>query len=168
VHGRLGGRRGLDPDVAREGAAVRGPRARDLIVAVALAVIFALFVVLSGSGDEDGGSDSPAANRPAEQVATRPTGSRPVRPHPQIDRVVVRGGQPVGAVERLEYDRGERVRLTVRSDVADEVHVHGYDISKEVAAGGSVRFRFPADIEGVFEVELEQRHVQIAELRVTP
>jgi hypothetical protein len=147
---------------------VRGPRARDLIVAAALAAVVVLFVVLSGSSDEDGSSDSPAANRPAEQAATGPTGTRPGRPRPQIDRVVVRGGQPVGGVERLEYDSGERVRFIVRSDVADEVHVHGYDISKEVTAGGSVRFGFPADIEGVFEVELEQRHVQIAELRVNP
>jgi hypothetical protein len=137
-------------------------------VAAALAGVVVLFVVLSGSGDEDGGSDSPAANRPAEQAATGPTGARSVRPRPQIDRVVVRGGQPVGGVERLEYDSGERVRFIVRSDVADEVHVHGYDVSKDVSAGGTVRFGFPAEIEGVFEVELEQRHVQIAELRVSP
>jgi hypothetical protein len=74
----------------------------------------------------------------------------------------------VGGVRRLEYDSGDRVRFLVRSDVADEVHVHGYDVSKDVAAGGTVIFSFPADIEGVFEVELEQRHQQIAELRVNP
>jgi hypothetical protein len=138
---------------------------------VALAAVFGLFVVLSGGGDEDDGSESTVANRPAEQSATGATGAtgaRPARPRPQIDRVVVRGGQPVGGVERLEYDSGERVRFSVRSDVADEVHVHGYDISREVPAGATVRFGFPADIEGIFEIELEQRHVQIAELRVTP
>jgi hypothetical protein len=48
------------------------------------------------------------------------------------------------------------------------VHVHGYDVSRDVPAGGSVRFGFPARPEGIFEVELEGRHVQIAELRVTP
>jgi hypothetical protein len=31
-----------------------------------------------------------------------------------------------------------------------------------------VRFSFPARIEGVFEVELETRHEQIAELRISP
>jgi hypothetical protein len=146
---------------------MRGPRGRDLIVAAALAAVVALFVLLSGGGDEDGGSET-VANQPAEQSATGATGARPERPRPQIDRVVVRSGKPVGGVERLEYDSGERVRFSVRSDVADEVHVHGYNISREVPAGGSVRFGFPADIEGVFEIELEQRHVQVAELRVTP
>jgi hypothetical protein len=147
---------------------MRGPRGRDLIVAAALAAVVALFVLLSGGGDEDGGPDSTVANQPAKQSAAGATGARPERPRPQIDRVVVRGGQPAGGVERLEYDSGERVRFSVSSDVADEVHVHGYDISREVPAGDSVRFGFPADIEGVFEIELEQRHVQIAELRVTP
>jgi hypothetical protein len=133
--------------------------------------VVVLFVLLAGGGDEDGGSDSTVATQPGAQPptgATVSTGARPERPRRQIDRVVVRGGQPVGGVERLEYDSGERVRFTVRSDVTDEVHVHGYDISREVTAGGTVRFAFPADVEGVFEVELEQRHVQIAELRVNP
>jgi hypothetical protein len=92
-----------------------------------------------------------------------------VRPKaPEFKRIVVRDGQPVGGVARLEYESGERVRFTVRSDVADEVHVHGFDIAKDVPANGSVRFDFPADIEGVFEIEFEQSRIQIAELRVTP
>jgi hypothetical protein len=56
----------------------------------------------------------------------------------------------------------------VRSDVADEVHVHGYDVAKDVRAGGSVTFSIPAKIDGRFEVELEHRHEQIAQLEVRP
>jgi hypothetical protein len=56
----------------------------------------------------------------------------------------------------------------VRSDAADEVHIHGYDLDKEVPANGSVSFSFPADIEGIFEVELHGSEKQIAELRVNP
>ncbi len=54
------------------------------------------------------------------------------------------------------------------SDVSDEVHVHGYDMMKDVKAGGSVSFDFPARLEGVFEAELEGRKEQIVELRVNP
>ena len=82
--------------------------------------------------------------------------------------IVVKNGEPVGGVKDLEYSAGERVRFTVDSDVADEVHVHGYDLMKDVPAGGSVSFSFPAEIEGIFEVELEGRKEQIAELRVNP
>ena len=56
----------------------------------------------------------------------------------------------------------------MESDVADEVHMHGYDIVKDVKPGGSVTFDFPATIEGVFEAELEGRKEQILELTVNP
>jgi hypothetical protein len=68
----------------------------------------------------------------------------------------------------LTYKSGDRIRFEVDSDVSDEVHVHGYDVMKDVEAGGSVSFDFPAGIEGVFEAELENRKEQIAELRVNP
>ena len=82
--------------------------------------------------------------------------------------IVIRDGEPVGGVRELEYDAGDQVRFRVESDVADEVHVHGYDLSEDVPAGGEVSFDFTAEIEGIFEVELEERVEQIAELRVNP
>lgn len=86
----------------------------------------------------------------------------------QVPTVVVRDGEPVGGIQQLEYDAGEQIRFEVSSDVADEVHVHGYDLSRDVPAGGTVSFDFPAEIEGIFEVELEARATQIAELQVNP
>lgn len=86
----------------------------------------------------------------------------------KVPTVVVRNGEPVGGIEELEYDAGDQIRFEVTSDVADEVHVHGYDLSQNVAAGGTVSFDFPAEIEGIFEVELEGRAEQIAEIQVNP
>jgi hypothetical protein len=86
----------------------------------------------------------------------------------EVPTVVVRGGEPVGGVAELAYSAGEEIRFEVVSDVADEVHVHGYDLTEEVPAGGTASFDFPAEIEGIFEVELEARGVQIAELRIDP
>ena len=54
------------------------------------------------------------------------------------------------------------------SDVADEIHFHGYDISRDVTAGGTVRLPFTATIPGRFEVELEGKGVQIADISVEP
>jgi hypothetical protein len=85
-----------------------------------------------------------------------------------VPTIVVRHGKPVGGIRELTYNEGERVRFKVESDVDDEVHVHGYDIMKDVKAGGSVSFDFPATIEGLFEAELENRKEQILELRVNP
>jgi|ThiBio_1000_plan_1041568.scaffolds.fasta_scaffold01206_16 hypothetical protein len=92
----------------------------------------------------------------------------PTRKAPKITTIVVRDGEPVGGVADLDYGHGEQVRFRVTSDIGEEIHLHGYDISKEVKPGGSVTFDFPADLEGVFEVELEGQATQIAELTVDP
>ncbi len=80
--------------------------------------------------------------------------------------VEVRDGGPVGGVERVDVERGERVVLVVRSDVADHVHVHGIDIFRDVAPGSPARLSFRPRTPGVIEVELEDRHLLLAELEV--
>jgi len=86
----------------------------------------------------------------------------------RVTTIVIKDGKPVGGIADLTYNKGEQVRFKVDSDVSDEVHMHGYDIGKDVEAGGSVSFDFPASIEGVFEAELEDRKEQILELTVNP
>jgi hypothetical protein len=82
--------------------------------------------------------------------------------------VVDSGGKPVGGITDLTYKEGDQIRFKVRSAVADEVHVHGYDLMKDVKAGGTISYDFPATIEGVFEAELEGRKEQIIQLTVEP
>jgi hypothetical protein len=86
----------------------------------------------------------------------------------KVPTIVVRNGKPVGGIQDLTYNKGEQIHFVVVSDVSDEVHIHGYDIMKDVKAGGSVSFDFPATIEGVFEAELEGRKEQIIQLTVNP
>ena len=122
------------------------------LVVVAAAVV--LFIVLQGGGgSSDSGGKQPTVNSKAVSgVAT----------------IRVRDGKPGGGITKLDYTKGDQIRIKVVSDVADEVHLHGYDIGKDVKAGGSVTFDLPASLEGVFEIELESRKEQIAELRVEP
>lgn len=86
----------------------------------------------------------------------------------EIPTIVVRDGEPVDGIAELEFDAGEEVRFRVSSDRAEEIHVHGYDISKDVPAGGTVEIAFPAELEGIYEAELEKLGVQIAELQINP
>lgn len=147
---------------------MRSRGAKIAVAVAALAAIVVLFVVLSG-GDDDGGSTT---TKTATQTtgATGATGKQGSGTAQQetTNVVVVKDGKPVGGVKELDYKKGDTVRFTVRSDVSDEVHLHGYDIMKDVEAGGSVKFVFPADLEGVFEAELESRKEQIVELKVNP
>ena len=82
--------------------------------------------------------------------------------------VTVQGAKPVGGVKDVTFKKGGTVDLTVTSDTADEVHFHGYDVHKDVAKGGSVHFKFPANIEGRFVVELEQHKQTLANVTVAP
>jgi hypothetical protein len=129
---------------------------------VVVAVV--LLVVLKDDGgksnDETTATTTSSSNRP-------PSGDgKPARP--AITTIVAKNGKPVGGIAEISVNEGERVRFKVDSDVSDEVHMHGYDIMKDVEAGGSVTFDFPATLEGIFEAELEGRKEQILELRVNP
>lgn len=153
--------------------------ARALVALGSIALIFVLLVVLSG-GEEEAGEEEAATPAAATTTAgaaasggsDQGSGERPDEPEepagPAVERIVVVGGQPEGGVRELDYDKGERIRLVVRSDVDEHVHVHGYDLYEDVAAGGRAKFSFPADIDGIFEIELEDSGVQLAELRVRP
>lgn len=112
---------------------------------VGAVVVVVLAVVLIG-----GGSDSKTKTASGPQTVT------------------VVNGKPDGGVKTITYKKGDTVDLTVKSDTADEIHIHGYDVHKDVAKGGSVHFTFPASIDGRFVVELEAKGEQIASLQVEP
>ena len=134
------------------------------LLAATVVVAVVLFVVLKPDDDSDSGSSS---TQSSSSTATTPKGGKGNSP-PPIANVKVKDGKPVGGVRELEFGKGQTVRFAVTSDVADEVHVHGYDLMKDVTPGRAVRFSFEADQDGEFEVELEDHAVQIASLKVTP
>jgi len=135
------------------------------IVVALVAAAIVLFVVLR---DDDGDGDAPVATTATTAAETRKQEDKRTKPKPKVPTIVVEGGQPAGGVTQLTYTRGELVRFDVESDVAEHVHVHGYDLFKDVGPGKTVSFSFPAEIEGGFEVELEDSHTPIAELTVEP
>ncbi|MEJ3652175.1 hypothetical protein WEH80_04110 [Actinomycetes bacterium KLBMP 9759] len=76
-------------------------------------------------------------------------------------------GEVIGGVTRFAVPLGSTVELVVGSDVADEVHLHGYDRSSFVTAGATTTLRFVADLPGVFDVELEQRRIPLTQVLVS-
>lgn len=143
-------------------------RARVAIAVLAVAAVVVAFVLASGSDDSDSTKTITAT---ATQTSAAPPGSTATTPAQPVDQVAVievKDGKPLDDVQRLSFEKGERVRFDVQSSTADTVHVHGYDIEKPVSAGGTVRFSFPASIEGIFEVELHSDETQIAEIEVNP
>jgi hypothetical protein len=79
----------------------------------------------------------------------------------------VDGGQVEGP-DLFEFALGDQVEITVLTDVADEIHVHGYDLRYDAEPGVPVEISFEADAPGIFEVELEASHLPLFEIQVTP
>jgi hypothetical protein len=144
-------------------------RARVLVGVLGAAAIVGLFFLLPGSDDDDSPTTTSAPQTTGGANGGNDEPNQPKKPpKPQVPTIVVRNGEPVGGVQELTFKAGEDIRFDVRSDAAAEVHFHGYDVSKDVQAGGEVGFDVPADIEGVFEVELEETVTQIAQISVEP
>lgn len=134
-------------------------------LAVVAAVV--LFIVLSG-GDDDS-SDTTVAQT-TTSTSTDANGSTTqtttTQANPEVVTIVIKDGQPVDGVQDLEFQEGDDIRFRVESDADWGIHLHGYDIEKEVKAGGSVEYDVPATIPGVFELEIEDTATPIAELTV--
>ena len=133
-----------------------------LVVVVA---VVAFVIAQSGGGGSSSSSSSKNTPAQANGAAVQST-TTPGAPAPKL--IVVKNAKPVGGVQDINVKKGQQVRFTVQSDVADEIHVHGYDFHKGVPKNGSVSFSFPAKIDGGFVIELESRGEQIAALKVQP
>jgi hypothetical protein len=139
------------------------------LIAAALGLLVSLYFALRPGDDNDAASATTAVTTSAATTTeAAPATTTEAAPAPvQVDVVVV-GGEPQGGIVRESVDLDSAVVLTVTSDVADEVHVHGYDLMADVAPGAPATIRFTADAPGRFEIELEDTGVQIAELEVRP
>jgi FtsP/CotA-like multicopper oxidase with cupredoxin domain len=141
----------------------RGQRIGLIVAAVIVAV--AGFLIASPGNDDDagesagttptqtetsadGGTDTGGETEP-EETETEP----PPPPEPEVTRIRLRGGQVVGGAPDITVQNGDVVRIVVASDAPDEIHLHGYDVTRQSAPGMPARFRVEATIEGSFEIE---------------
>jgi heme/copper-type cytochrome/quinol oxidase subunit 2 len=152
-------------------AVPRSQRLAFLGIAAVIAVVAVILLASSGGDDDDSSSDrtsataTPTETQAADTDSTataEPTATPTPKPKPKPPLVTS------DKVTELRFKEGETVRFRVRSDVADEVHVHGYDLMKDVEPGETITFSFPADMTGIYVVELENAGKQIASLRIDP
>ena len=135
------------------------------------AVIAVIAIVIFAVGGSDNTSDQ-AASTPAATATPSATASGTATAEATATPSATPEPQPplleAGSVKKLEYKEGDTVIFRVRNDTPEEVHVHGYDIKKDLEAGKTETMTFKASITGIFEIEFEHSAEQIAELRVDP
>jgi hypothetical protein len=133
---------------------------------IAAAILVLAIALLSGGGDDNSSNEKPASQAAAtatETTTPAATGTPPRK------RAVDPGPLLTGEkVVKIEVDKGDTVRFRARSPQDDEVHVHGYDLKKDLPANQTVSMSFKATIDGIFEIEFEEQGKQIASLRVNP
>lgn len=130
-------------------------RARAGVIALAVIVVVIAFVALKpgDSSKKQDNPSTPATGTAGTDANKDPVATAPSAPPPPLE-VRIKGGSPVGGVKSLKIKKGDLVRLQVLTDeTRDTLHLHGYDIEKDAAAGKPANFRFKADIEGIFELE---------------
>jgi hypothetical protein len=157
---------------------------RVALIAATLGLLLSLFLALRPDDGEEGTAttappaattagaatttDAPATTEePPATTEEAPATTAPVETAAVV-RVAVVGGQPQGGIRRASVRRGREVVLRVSSDVADHIHLHGYDFTADVGPGAPAELTFVADVPGRFEVELEDRGVPIADIQVRP
>jgi ABC-type glycerol-3-phosphate transport system substrate-binding protein len=147
-------------------------------VALMLAAVTAGAIALAGCG----GDSTNDAVTTTETTATAPTTTTTTADtttttettqttpasEAKVIMVNVVKGVPKGGIQRPTVDKGDKVVLVVRTDSGEAVHLHGYNIEKDVVPGQAVRMPFTANIAGRFEVELHPTDALLAVVEVKP
>lgn len=70
--------------------------------------------------------------------------------------------------EKISVSEGDRVKLRITSDSPLVLHLHGYDVEREVEPDEPAELSFEANLTGRFEMEAEETHEELGILVVRP
>ena len=136
-------------------------------IAVMLVAVAAGAFALAGCGGDDGTeavtTTGTVATAPTDTTATDTT-TTSTAPAAQAQVIPIRvvGGVPQGGIQRPTVDQGDKVVLVIRADSGEAVHLHGYNLEKEIVPGKPVRLPFTANLAGRFELELHPTDTLLA------
>jgi plastocyanin len=135
------------------------------LVGTALATL-AVTVSLSACGGDDRAGDAAASDGATAQPSATPDGSTTPQASVHEIEVEITSGTVDTAQDSVDVAVGDTVRVTVTSDVDDELHVHGVDRTAELAAGRPTTLEFTVDEPGVYEVETHESGLLLFQLLV--
>jgi hypothetical protein len=122
-----------------------GALSRTLILMLVLVALGALFAVLRP--DEPGGPTADALRERTIQLAVEDGAMSP---------------------DEVEVGEGDRVKLLLTSDELVEVHLHGFDLEREIEPGETTTLSFEADLTGRFEIKSHESEEVLGVLLVQP
>lgn len=127
----------------------------------------ALLLAAGCAAGTDSGSTTPSGAAPTSSGSTSSQTSASAAATKVVEVTAsVRDGKVTPKPRRVQVPMGSTVRLQITSDVDDEVHVHGYEVEKELPAGQQADVQLVADQAGLFEVETHESGIQLVQLEV--
>lgn len=133
------------------------------LIAAAVIVLAIAFIALRPDDSSTPTTSSAATTTATGTVATSTGTTAAPTPKPDPGPLLTSAG-----ITTIKVSKGDQVRFRVRSSGAEEIHVHGYDLKQDVAAGATATMHFTADVTGIFEIEFEHSGTQIGKLVVEP
>lgn len=87
---------------------------------------------------------------------------------PEVVEIVltIAGGRLQEHLHRVPVPLGTKIRLSISSDVADELRINGYAIAHTITRDEPTQVEFTANIAGVFDIELENIGDHLIQLEV--
>ena len=82
--------------------------------------------------------------------------------------LVVKDGKVISGENTLMAKDGDMVTIKITVDKPEELHLHGYDKTIELAKDMATELSFLADLTGRFAIELHDAGIEIAVLEVNP
>ena len=103
---------------------------------------------------------------PTQQTSTTTSESTSAQSQQKTVDVAVAGS--IMAPGQITVNEGDQVTLNVTSDSPLQLHIHGYDIEKDIEPNEPTEIPFDATITGRFEIEDHNSNATLGELLVQP
>jgi plastocyanin len=140
--------------------------------ALGVGVVITLALAGCGSGADEVGSAS-SSTSPTSSSSTSSTSSSstttsssPSTPAGRTIEITVTGRTIDPAPSTVRLGVGEKLTLTVTSDHHDELHIHGFDVAKELPAGVAQSVTLTGKDPGVYEVETHHPELRLLKIAV--
>ena len=112
----------------------------------------------------DAGSGSSALASAIATATAEPTPAGPAAD--AVLKITVKGRTVSPAPGRQTVSVGDRVQLTVTTDTANVLHIHGVEIEKDTKAGVPLTVTFTVKDPGIYPIELHKPELLLVQLVV--
>lgn len=133
-----------------------------ILVSIGVIVLAVVAYFMFNSSKPEPIPQNNQTNQPPNQSVTEPP------PPPFVEAVFEYHKDMEMEPKTVRVAEGQKVVIKVTADVADEAHLHGYDISVEVNPGEQAQLEFTANKTGRFPVELEELKKDIGVIEIYP